>query len=248
MFELKWANEKAITGQYDITVTMLRNVKEKIKEEVWNEIEKLVIEMRPLCAAIENLSSDSLRLSDVVYHWNGVYVQLEEALNASHLHVTDGCNDEVYSFYEDELNKKVRQHIEYDLGDPNAQCAVNYQATVHGVTKSWCMYFAYNVDGRFRSGSNLIASDLKKAELYLKCHFHNDQHIAQILCYYDQCIVKRELFNGSEWDVSMDGDPVVQWLKLKRGLENSEENDGALFKFVGHVVVVLDTPASGVSV
>ena len=53
---------------------------------------------------------------------------------------------------------------------------------------------------------------------------------------------------GNEWTVSADGDPLVPWLKRQRVFERREETESAAYKFVSHVVDVLETPASGVSV
>ena len=108
-----------------------------------------------------------------------MYAKLDEALHSSSAHVREGIADEVYLFYESALNKKCRNHIEYDLDEPEeaSKCGVKYVATVKGGTKDWAMFFAYSVDVRFRDGHELDEGDMKKAEMDLKRVFRDDDDL-----------------------------------------------------------------------
>ena len=131
---MKWSDERAILKRYGMTRNMLVTVKENIQESTFNILEMLVIEMRPMCDAITALSNNNIKLADIVYIWNSVYAKLDEAIHSSSAHVREGIADEVYLFYESALNKKCRNHIEYDLDEPEeaSKCGVKYVATVKG--------------------------------------------------------------------------------------------------------------------
>ena len=198
MFELKWGQERELLSTYGMTQNMLRNVKERIEEDVWDTVEMLLIELKPLCAVIEMLSANVLKLADIVYHWNCTYVKLDEAVHSSPRHTANGIADTVYQLYEDVMNEKCRHHIEYDINEPDTECASDYKPTAHGGTKSWAMYLAYTVDGRFRQGPELDPSDLRKAEVFLRRHFDDYSDCDDIMQCYDQYMLQRGMFAGNE--------------------------------------------------
>ena len=55
--------------------------------------------------------------------------------------------------------------------------------------------FAYSVDVRFRDGHELDEGDMKKAEMYLKRVFRDDNDLNQISVIFYQYLLKRNMFD-----------------------------------------------------